>query len=403
MTTIEISKTQARRFLINYQGLDNNMHFNLEEGILKYIERVGCIQYDPLNVVGRNADLVLQSRIQGYKAHMLEELLYQKRSLIDGWDKMMAIYLTKDLPFLKRVRENHIESTVSTMRKRGTLKALELTEEVKNIIKEEGPKLAREINIGVTHKRGRWGHGKLSSVALDYLYNCGELAIHSKQGTQKVYDIVGNIIDLDLIQTQDPFKCDREFYKWYVKRRIGSIGMIWGRNGGGWLGHFLSNKKLRSSIIDELLKEQSLVSVKVKGIDEPFYLRTEDEWRLKNVSEYNFSSMRILAPLDNLLWDRAMLEEIFGFSYTWEVYIPKEKRKFGYYVLPILCKDRFVARFEPEKHRGNRPLSIKNWWWEEGVIINNEIKENIDNCLIEFCNYLDADGLDKGSMEKIYS
>lgn len=399
MNSIEISKVEARRFLTHYHGLNGNRPYTGEKGILDYMHKVGCIQYDPLNVVGRNADLVLQARIDGYKEAMLESLLYNSRDLVDGWDKMMAIYSVQDIPYFKRVREAHTKSTIATMNNRGTLEALDLTEQVKSIIREEGPKLAREINIG-TVNRGRWGHGKLSSVALDYLYTCGELVIHSKKRTQKVYDLADRILP-DIFHEQDPFSSDREFYKWYIERRIGSVGMLWGRSGGGWLGHFISNKKLRSEILDELVEEKRIVPMSISGKKELFYMRQGDVHEFNNQVGNHESSIRIIAPLDNLLWDRAMIKEIFDFEYTWEVYIPKAKRKFGYYVLPVLYKDRFIARFEPKQHRANEPLAIHNWWWEDGIILTDEIKYGVDKGLKAFYDYLNAEGIDEESRKKV--
>ena len=401
MKKLEISKSQARRFFINYHGLNSYNRFEGEQGILEFMNKVGCIQYDPLNVVGRNPDLVLQSRIDGYTSSVLEKLLYTDRSLIDGWDKMMAIYKTEDWPLLHRVREQHVKSTLATMDYRGTLKALEITEEVKDIIIEKGPVQASKINIGTVDK-GRWGPRKLSSVALDYMFTRGELGIIKKNNTQKVFDLIENLLDSELINKPDPFTSDREFYKWYFKRRIGSLGMIWRRNGGGWLGHFLSNKALRGSIIDELLSENSIMKVTIEGIKEDFYVKAEDISLFDNVDYKYEKSTRFLAPLDNLLWDRSIIEEVFDFKYTWEVYVPKDKRKFGYYVLPVLYGDKFIARFEPEKHRGDNPLEIKNWWWEEGVVVTDEMKHSVNKGLENFCKYLGADGLTEESMNRIF-
>ncbi|WP_202710436.1 winged helix-turn-helix domain-containing protein [Sporosalibacterium faouarense] len=400
MKKIKMSKLQARRFLVNYHGLDSYNHFEGEEGVLEFMRKVGCIQYDPLNVVGRNPDLVLQSRIKGYTSDILEKLLYTDRSLVDGWDKMMAIYRKEDWAPMGHVRNKHIESFIGTMNNRGTMKALDLIDEIRNIIKQNGPIQARDINIGVSPK-GSWGHRKLSSVALDYMFNNGELGIFRKNNTQKVYDLIENLLPTEIID-KDSFNSNYEFHKWYFKRRIGSVGMIWKRSGGGWLGHFLSNKELRNTIIDELLSENSIVPVSIEGINDDFYIRTEDVKNFDFTEVKEDMSMRFLAPLDNILWDRSMIEEIFDFKYRWEVYVPKDKRKYGYYVLPVLYGDKLIARFEPELHRGNEPLVIKRWWWEEGIIITDKMKKSVKDSLEEFCNYLQADGLAKESISKIY-
>lgn len=389
MRNIEITKVEARNFLIHYHGLDHANTFSGEKGILEYIKRVGCIQYDPLNVVGRNADLVLQSRIQGYSPDMLEKILYTDRSLIDGWDKMMSIYGQEDWPHFHRLRKVKGIEVTRTLSHRDSLEAVNLTGNVREFLIQKGPLQPSKINLGGGGK-GSWGHRNLSSAAMDYMFNIGELGIYKKKNTQKVYDLIEKLLPQELLDYPDPFPSDRDFYKWYVKRRVGSMGLIWGRNGGGWLGHFLSDKALRTSILSELVEEGSLLTLSIEGIKETFYIRVEDYVILNAVPAAKEKVMRFLAPLDNLLWDREMVEKLFGFKYTWEVYVPVEKRKYGYYVLPVLYGDQLVARFEPELQRRNEPLLIKNWWWEEGIVVSEEMKVSTNKSLERFCNYLEA-------------
>jgi len=112
--------------------------------------------------------------------------------------------------------------------------------------------------------------------------------------------------------------------------------------------------------------------------------------------------IRFLAPLDNMLWDRLMVSKLFNFQYSWEVYLPIEKRKYGYYVLPVLYQNKIIARMEPQKYEIGKPVSIKNWWWEPEISINNKIKSAIKNGLNIFSEYLGAEGFDKKSLEKIF-
>ena len=102
---MQITRKQARRFLLGHQGLQPPHQYLGKPGILEYIRRVGCIQYDPLNIVGHNPELVLQSRVAGFRPDMLKELLYEDRLLLDGWDKQMSIYCLADWPYLRRWRE----------------------------------------------------------------------------------------------------------------------------------------------------------------------------------------------------------------------------------------------------------------------------------------------------------
>ncbi|WP_243241980.1 crosslink repair DNA glycosylase YcaQ family protein [Clostridium sp. 1001275B_160808_H3] len=134
MKAITISKEDLRKFLVVYQGLYTTNTFIGEEGIKDFIKRVGCVQYDPLNVVGRNADLVMQSRIEDYDPIMLEDLLYKKRELIDGWDKMMAIYSAEDWQYFKRVRSERKKEVENVIRHRNSIDAINYVDLVKEYI-----------------------------------------------------------------------------------------------------------------------------------------------------------------------------------------------------------------------------------------------------------------------------
>jgi uncharacterized protein len=400
MQAVTISKEELRKFLVVYQGLYTNNTFIGEEGIKEFIKRVGCIQYDPLNVVGRNADLVMQSRIENYNSAMMDDLLYKKRELIDGWDKMMAIYSTEDWPYFKRVRLERKKEVEWVLRHRNSIDAIKYVDIVKEYIERNGAVSPKKIDLGSVEK-GKWGHGKLSSAAMDYMWNVGELGVKEKKNTQKIYDLIERLLPAEIVNLKDPFENDNDFYKWYFKRRIGSIGAYWDRNGEGWLGNYVSNKDLRQRILNGLVDEEKLILIKVEDLKENFYLRKEDISILNNSYCVNENNIRFLAPLDNLIWDRKLTRDIFNFDYTWEVYKPIDKRKYGYYVLPVLYGDKIVARFEPELHRGNGPLVIKNWWWEDNFKVTDDCIDAVKISLDKFCKYLKADEVSKDSFSKI--
>lgn len=236
---------------------------------------------------------------------------------------------------------------------------------------------------------------------MDYMFNIGIVGVKEKKNVQKVYDLIENILPKEILQKNDPFDSDRSFYKWYFKRRIGSIGVYWDRNGGGWLGHVVSEKQLRVEILQELCDEDELTRVEVNGINENFYMRTEDLPMLSLLDQNFENKVTFLAPLDNLLWDRKLVKDVFDFEYSWEVYVPVSKRKYGYYVLPVLYGDRIIARFESEIHRGNEPLVIKNWWGEENYSVTDEVINEVLDCSKRFCKFLGASGLSEESYEKI--
>lgn len=384
MNSEYISKDEARRFLVNYHNLNGSQQYCGSDGVVQYFTKVRSIQYDPLNVVGRNADLVLQSRIKDYKPEMLQNLLYKEHRLVDGFDKEMCIYISEDYSRFERIRSASGMSTKSTLTYRNQLDALEILDEVRDYIHKNGAIGAKDISIGQNKESG-WGHRKLSSAALDYLYTIGELCVVNKNGTQKQYDFTENVLPSHLLKP-DPLTDENEFLRWYMKRRIGSTGLVWDKNGGAWQGHFLSNKVKREQILKELCDAGEITRLFVEDIRTPFYIQKGDEHYFSNTGSHKL--VKFLAPLDNVLWDREMVKLLFDFEYRWEVYTPADKRKYGYYVLPVLYGDQLIARFEPEKMKTNTPFTIKNWWWEPDAPITNELHEAIQSAIYDFSRYL---------------
>jgi uncharacterized protein YcaQ len=379
-----VSKEELRQFLINYHNLNDCENFTGKDGVIKYFKRVSSIQYDPLNVVGRNPDLVLQSRVLEYKPEMLHSLLYEEHVLIDGYDKEMNIYMVEDYPLFSKIREAHAQRTKYVLAYRGQLEALDLLDDIRKHIRENGITGTKDISIGVS-RNSRWGHKKLSSAALDYLYSTGELCVAEKRGILKYFDFTSNIIPKEYCFNYE-FENEEEFLKWYTKRRIRSVGALWERNGSGWLGHYISDSRKRKSAIKILHEEGEILQFYVTGINIPFYIAKEDE----NFFNYrkNEKKAKFLAPLDNMLWDRDMVAKLFDFEYRWEVYTPVEKRKYGYYVLPVIYGNRFVARFEPEKITSGVPFAIKSWYWEPGIEITDEMLGAIDAAISRFAEHL---------------
>lgn len=409
-----LSKEDFKSFLVRYHSLDNFDRLAFKGGagggqltpsaqIKKLLRRIGSVQYDPLNVVGRNPDLVFQSRIKDYNTGFLEELLYRERSLIDGWDKEMSIYLTADLPCFNRIRQARSESVRRTLGRREQEEVLSYLPQIMAEIRKRGPLGAREIKLGAC-KKNRWGHRQVSGAALDYLLTTGELGIYSKKNAQKIYAPFADLVPEKILNAPDPFAAEEDFLEWYFLRRTGSMGAYWLRNGPGWLGYYLSDSGLRQKTFASLIEKKLIVRLEVPETAEAFYIRKKDLPLLNEKNQYD-GAVRILAPLDNMLWDRLLLKKVFDFEYTWEVYVPESKRKYGYYVLPVLYRNNLIARFEPVKYEKGRPLTIKNWWWEPAQYkhsrkTNSEINEAVEQGLKNFARYLEAGGVDRESLDR---
>ena len=388
-------KDEARRMLCRYHNLDGAEELCGKKGVEKIMRRIHSIQYDPLNVVARNADLVLQARVKDYRESVLYDLLYKEHKLIDGFDKEMCIYDMKDFARFQFVRNEYEKYAKSALIYRNQTGVLNILDDVRDFVETHGKTGTKDISIGEV-RESRWGHKKLSSIALDYLFNTGVLTVVDKRGTQKYFDLTERVLDSENLSC-DPNMTVEEFLEWYVERRIQSVGFLWNKSGGAWQGRFLSENKLRSSTLQSLVEKNRIEEIQIEGIKEPFYISKKYKKYMKNRATNNY--VRFIAPLDNIMWDRQMLEMLFGFTYRWEVYTPVKKRKYGYYVLPVLYNGQFIARFEAEPIRKAEEFIIKNWWWESKVESNVEIREMIVNEIVRFTEFLQIDNSPKNTIK----
>jgi len=393
MSAIEITNGQARRFILAHQGLWPPYELRGKAGVLEHIRRVNCVQFDPLDIVGRNPELVLQARVEDYRPAMLEALLYQDRRLVDGWDKNMCIYPVEDWPYFTRRREairRHPGKSPESVRA--------IAPQVRQAIAARGPLSSADLDFGQTVDWS-WAPTRLARAALESMYFWGELVVHHKVHTRKVYDLASRHVPAELLAAPDPNETEEAYQDWTVHRRIGSVGLLGARAGDAWLGIFGFKTRERRAAVARLLEQDRLIEVRVEGFGHPLYLRSKDRSILDRVlvSDDPSPQAAILAPIDNLMWDRRFLEELFGFYYVWEVYKPVAERQFGYYVLPILYGDRFVARFEPVRDKESGALIIKGWWWEDGISPSDGMQAELARCFRRFLRYLGAEELRIGS------
>jgi uncharacterized protein YcaQ len=381
-----LTKNLARRFLLAHQGLWPPQSLSGKAGVLAHIQRVGCIQFDPLNVVGNNSDLVLQARVVNFQPQMLQELLYKDRRLLDGMDKMMSIYPVEDWPFFRRQREAAREYY-----RRNTKEASDVLPLVRRSIRERGPLSSIDLDLD-EQVDWAWAPTRIARASLESMYAWGELIIHHRVHTRKFYDFADRYIPAELLEAEDPNPTDHAYHDWHVRRRLGGVGLLWSKASDAWLAMPGIKSKERNDALQRLLERERIITLNVEGISSPVYACKDEIDLIEKLLGAPSPKKQavILAPLDNLLWDRRFIEELFGFRYVWEVYKPKTERKYGYYVLPILYGDQFIARFEPAWEKAQKALIVKNWWWETGVKQTKAMKLAIVHCFRRFLKYLGA-------------
>ncbi|MGN7453669.1 DNA glycosylase AlkZ-like family protein [Paenibacillus pasadenensis] len=387
---LKLSRTEARRFLLDYHGLGPERRYTGKAGIMDYIRQAGCIQFDPLDPAGRNAELVLQSRVERFEPSQLDELLYADRLLVDGMDKVMSIYPTADWPAFRRTRER-------ARSRYGSIPEVEaFVPVVREALEARGPLLSRELESGVK-LNWAWSPARQAKATMESMYLWGELVIDRKQRNQRVYQLAEKLLPEELLDAPDPHPADEDYARWRVLRRVGGVGLLSPRMSDAWVGTYFLKAAERTRIFRELAEQGRLVEVETEGLSAPHYARTDDLERwLDSGSAERWSSQpartSFLAPLDNMLWDRRLIRELFDFAYIWEVYKPAAIRLFGYYTLPVLQGEAFVARMEPGRlASGER--AVLGWWPEPGRRLTRDSQRSLALAFSDFRAYLGCDRL----------
>ena len=388
---IQITKQQARQFILAKQGLLGKHKFVGKQGAYDFIRRAGCIQFDPVDVCGKNAELTLQSRVKGFEKSMLHELLYQDRLLVDYADKELSIWPTEDWPFFSSYREKSHELGE-------TFEGLdELKQQAREYIDKNGPVCSSSLPIegeifwhSSMHWSGNW-HKKSPAArsVLEQMYTDGELVIHHKQGSRKYYDLAKKYIPTEILKAENPCKDEDSFLAWRVLRRIGALGLLWDKNSTAFLGINL-NAEMRKQTLNNLENSGKICAAQIEGIKPTFYYLSDDDPLMQTVIEASADlkkRMSFIAPLDPLVWDKSMILSLWDYQYSWEIYTPQEKRKYGYYTLPILWGDSFVGRIEAVPDRKENILYVKGLWWEQGVKQTEKLKHELEKTLKDFCRF----------------
>lgn len=376
---VKFTNKQARQFILLKQGLMGDYKFAFEQGVCDYIKQAGCIQFDPIDVCGKNPELVLQSRIEGFTKDMLYKLLYTDRKLIDYFDKNMSIFCIEDWKHFSRQRAEFEQYG------RSKEEINEVKDEIIAIVKEKGSVSSKDININ-KKVDWSWNPTTLSRAALETMYFRGELILHHKKGTIKYYALASKHIPDEILNGDDPCETLEEHLMWRVLRRIGAVGMLWDKPSDAWLCINGLKANNRKCIFDKLMGEGKLIEILIDNISETFYCLSEDEPLIDMVLNNNSFRERteFIAPLDNMLWDRKLIKKIFDFEYKWEIYTPIGERKYGYYVLPVLSGERFIGRIELVNDKKSKQLLVKNIWIEKNITYTKELKENINDCINRF-------------------
>jgi hypothetical protein len=361
---MDVTNEAARRFLVARHLLAPARSVKGgADGILEVVRRLGSLQFDPLAVAGRNHDLVLHARVADYDPAWLDELLYERRELFDGYNKGLNLLPTSELPWYR---------TESAPARRVLTDNAEVAAQVLERVRADGPLSTLDFERGPA-VASMWGPEWPTNVVravLDAMMAAGTLGIARRDGNRRYYDLAERLFPRKVLAKKVPLREQLEHKQLSRFRAHGLLGI--GGAGDMWQGLGPSRPDpsrpdfpARSKIRDELVAEGAIVPVQVEGIrGKRFVLREEAE--LLAAPPEPPASVAFLPPMDPLMWDRSLLLPLFDFDWVWEVFTPEPKRRWGYYVLPVLFRDRFVGRIEPRIDRAGGGVQVLGLWWEDG-------------------------------------
>jgi uncharacterized protein len=361
---VETSAEAARRFLVRRQLLGPAR--SLKGGpkaVLGVFERLGSIQIDPIAVAGRSHDLVLHARVAGYEPAMCDRL-YRRRQVFETYNKGLSLVATDEYPWFR--------GTLSLNSPRILAENRGVAERVLERIRADGPLSTLDFE----RERGStvdWFGAPTNVVraVLEAYTVTGVLGLARRDGNHRYYDLLDRLLPGDLLERKVPVK-EQFRHKMFSRYRAhGLLGIDGGGSGiFGGLGAAKPDPRWpgypgRTALRDELVADGELVPVEVEGVrGKRFVVR--DELDLLAAPPELPPSVAFLPPFDPLIWDRALLGSLFGFDYVWELFFPESKRRFGWYSLPMLFRDRFVGRIEPRIDRDTGTVQVLGLWWEEG-------------------------------------
>ncbi len=346
VSPMRLSKQDAKKMLVRH-------HFSPAPDQRAVFDRLRSIQFDPLAPVGCNHDLVLQARLPDYRVGNWNKTAYDDRLIYDGWDKMASLIPIEGWPVRRIFHEIH---------RRGFEKKIfeDHKEAVDRILKEitdRGPLMPRECEFQLRNEEWKvsWFGPSVTKQTLRALWHSGLVMTAGRKGGQHLYDLTERVLPRHLLHHPpiDHTEAAREL----VLERHRAMGLLRPNSSSEiWSGQVLNGSKKKA--ISELVRTEEIVPVDLDGVKAhaiPQFLTLLDLPALE-------PNVVFVAPLDQFMWDRKMVAHVFGFDYTWEVYTPEAKRRWGYYVLPVLFGNELLGRVEFWCRKG--VLDIRRWHFE---------------------------------------
>lgn len=386
-----ITNREMRRLFLERQGLAAPPHTAIEKkDVLRLVKQLAYLQIDSINVVERAHHMILYSRNRNYRREMLEELIEEDRELFEHWTHDAAILPAAYFPHWRH-RFEAAQKRIKEPRWRKRLGARPdlVLDLVRRRIQSEGPLRTRDFENGGDIKRSSWWGWTQEKTALEFLWRCGELGISRRDGFQKVYDRMEEVVPARYRDQKIDYDASVDWKCRTALDRLGAatpaeVAAFWMSFSTATARAWIDAERKAGRLL-EVVIETADGSVARPRVALPGLMRG-----LRSASSPP-RGMRLLSPFDPAIRDRGRTAWLFGFDYRIEVFVPATKRKYGYYVLPILEGDRFTGRIDLKLHRKEQFLEVKGLWWEAATEVSPNRIDALRRCLGRLAKFVGVD------------
>lgn len=385
---IKLPLDTVRSLAIAKQGLHRRPQMVDKQTLLDTVRRISLLQLDSINVVARSHYLVVLSRVGLYEPADLDALLYPDRQLFEQWAHAACLIPVEAHSYFRPVILARRESPFQgyTEQRLGddpqsTLHAV-LAE-----VRERGPLASRDFE-DPRKERGTWWDWKPAKTALEVLFNRGYLAVDRRESFQRYYDLAERVLP----DIPTPQRTLADYQRWATLRSVSCLGVA---TANQISDYYRQKKTATRATVQTLAAEGVLLPVEVEGWKDSAYLVPADLELIDEIQAGAHESdlTTFLSPFDNLIWERKRVEDLFGFHYRVEMYTPAAKRRYGYYVLPILHRGRLVGRLDPKADRKTKTLIVRAIFLEPGQPIGDDLLAGIADALREFMAFHNCETL----------
>lgn len=380
-----LSAAQARRLVLRAQGLDRGRPTGRidRRHIRRVIDELGLIQIDSVNVLARTQYLTLFSRLGPYDTSVFDRVVYEDRDAFEYWGHVASLVATRLQPHLRwRMRDDHAWGSLARI----GVEHPDLVAALEAEILSSGPWSAGELDDSDQRKGPWWGWGD-TKRALEHLFWAGRVGALRRGNFERMYCAPDLAVPREVLDLSDPDPEESHRVLLLHAARMHGVGTA--RDLADVWRHPI---RLARRVLDDLVAEGSLHAVEVEGWKDPAFLSPDVTLPRRA------DACALVSPFDSVMWERDRIERLFDFHYRIEIYVPKPKRVHGYYVLPFLLGDTYVARVDLKSDRPGRRLLVQSAHAEPDLDQRGtdelEVAERLHGELISMAGWLGLDGVD---------